>query len=79
MRSYYSHLQAVKSVGEEVLISQKPTFRSSAIFPVLHNQYYSTRIIFMGYWLLKRNIKEIGLLYTLRDTSGVILSRKYLS
>ena len=78
MRSYYSHLQAVKSVGEEVLISQKPTFRSSAIFPVLHNQYYSTRIIFMGYWLLKRNIKEIGLLYTLRDASGIILSRKYL-
>ena len=42
MHSYYSHLQAVKSVGEEVLISQKSTFRSSAIFPVLHNQYYST-------------------------------------
>jgi hypothetical protein len=78
MRSYYSHLQAVKSVGEEVLLSQKPTFRSSAIFPVLHNQYYSSKIIFMGYWLLKRNIKEIGLLYTLRHADGNILSRKYI-
>lgn len=78
MRSYYSHLQAVKSVGEEVLLSQKPTFRSSAIFPVLHNKDYSSKIIFMGYWLLKRNIREIGLLYTLRGANGTVLSRKYL-
>jgi len=78
MRSYYSHLQAVKSTGEEVLITQKPTFRSSAIFPVLHNNDYSSKVVFMGYWLLKRNIKEIGLLYTLRSAEGTILSRKYL-
>lgn len=78
MRSYYSHLQAVKSVGEEVLVTQKPTFRSSAIFPVIHNADYSSKVIFMGYWLLKRNIKEIGLLYTLRAAEGNIISRKYL-
>ncbi len=78
MRSLYSHLQAVKSVGEEVLLTQKPIFRSSAIFPVLHNKDYSSKIIFMGYWLLKRKIKEIGLLYTLRAATGQILARKYL-
>ena len=61
-----------------MLLTQKPTFRSSAIFPVLHNRHYSSKVIFMGYWLLKRNIKEIGLLYTLRDAKGTILSRKYL-
>ncbi len=78
MRSYYSHLQAVQSIGEDILITQKPVFRSSAIFPVIHTQHYSSKVIFMGYWLLKRHIREIGLLYTLRDAQGVILSRKYL-
>jgi hypothetical protein len=78
MRSYYSHLQAVKSTGEEISLSQKPVFRSSAVFPVIHNKHYFTRIMFMGYWLVKRNITEIGLLYTLRNKKGIIISRKYL-
>lgn len=78
MRSYYSHLQAVQSIGEEVSKTQKPIFRSSAIFPVMHNQNYSSKVIFMGYWLLKRHIKEIGLLYTLRNAGGEILARKYI-
>ncbi|MEQ1732913.1 MAG: hypothetical protein ABL940_04535 [Bacteroidia bacterium] len=78
MRTIYSHLQAVKSIGEDVLLAQKPTFRSSAIFPVLHNAHYSSKIIFMGYWLLKRKIKEIGLLYTLRSATGQIIARKYI-
>jgi hypothetical protein len=78
MRSYYSHLQATKSAGEEIALSQKPVFRSSAVFPVIHNQKHFTRIMFMGYWLVKRNITEIGLLYTLRNRKGTIISRKYL-
>jgi hypothetical protein len=78
MRSYYSHLQATKSEGEEVPLSRKPVFRSSAVFPVLHNKNYFTKILFMGYWLVKRNITEIGLLYTLRNAKGVIIARKYL-
>ena len=77
MRSYYSHLQAVKNIGEEVPVNYKPTFRSSAIFPIIHSLDYSSKVIFMGYWLLKRNIREIGLLYTLRNAQGIILSRKY--
>ncbi len=78
MRSYYSHLQAVQSVGETVDKNRKPVFRSSAVFPVLHNAYGSSKVIFMGYWLLKRHIKEIGLTYTLRSELGTILSRKYV-
>lgn len=78
MRSYYSHLEAIKSVGENISLSQKPVFRSSAIFPVIQNSAYSSRILFMGYWLVKRHITEIGLLYTLRDAKGTVLSRKYL-
>ncbi len=76
MRSYYSHLQAVKNVGEEISVTQKPTYRSSAIFPVIHNADYSSKVIFMGYWLMKRHIKEIALLYTLRDSKGQLLARK---
>jgi hypothetical protein len=78
MRSYYSHLEAIKSVGEDISLSQKPVFRSSAIFPVIQNAIYSSRIMFMGYWLVKRNITEIGLLYTLRDAKGNVVARKYL-
>lgn len=78
MRSYYSHIQAVQSTGEEIALHYKPTFRSSAIFPVIHTEHYSSKIIFMGYWLLKRHIKEIGLLYTLRNSDGQFISRKYV-
>ena len=78
MRSYYNHLQAVHSVGETIDLKRKPVFRSSAIFPVLHNDHYSTKVIFMGYWLLKRHIREIGMLYTLRTQVGEIIGRKYL-
>jgi hypothetical protein len=78
MVSYYNHLKSTKSIGEQIINSLKPTFRSSAIFPVLHNKDFSSKVLFMGYWLLKRHIKEIGLLYTLRDESGAILDRKYI-
>lgn len=78
MRSYYSHLQATKTIGEELSLIQKPIFRSSAIFPVLHGKVYSSKIIFLGYWLLKRNISQLGLLYTLRGDKGNILARNYL-
>ena len=78
MRSYQSHLQATQSAGEALVANRKPVLRSSAIFPVLHTDVYSSKVIFMGYWLLKRNIKEVGLLYTLRNAAGTLLSRKYM-
>ncbi|GAB4027510.1 hypothetical protein [Spirosoma koreense] len=78
MRSYQSHLQATQSAGEALVANRKPVLRSSAIFPVMHTDTYSSKIIFMGYWLLKRNIREVGLLYTLRNAAGTLLSRKYV-
>lgn len=78
MRSFYSHLAAVQTEIEQVSTLRKPIFRSSAIFPVLRNEYCSSQILFMGYWLLKRNITEIGLLYTLRNEAGKTISRNYL-
>ncbi|MBD2753125.1 hypothetical protein [Spirosoma validum] len=78
MRSYQSHLQATQSAGETLVANRKPVLRSSAIFPVMHTDTYSSKVIFMGYWLLKRNIWEVGLLYTLRNAAGTLLSRKYV-
>jgi hypothetical protein len=58
--------------GPPIKKSKKPVFRLSAIFPVIGNENFHSRILFMGYWILKREILEIGLSYTLRDGHGVI-------
>ena len=57
-------------------ILKKPILRSSAIFPVIHNEFYSSSIHFLGYWLLKRNIPEVTLIITLRNDIGNTLLRK---
>jgi len=75
MKSFYEHLRSSREFGEEVQNTRKPVFRSSGIFPVIKNSFYSTQILFLGYWLLKRNISEINSLVTLRDQSGNILKR----
>ena len=72
MRSYYAHLKTPDSVKKGYA---KPTYRSSAIFPVINQPGISSRILFMGYWILKRNIKEISQVVTLRSEDGKILHR----
>ena len=76
MKSYYSHLSSRKEFGEKSEHTRKPVLRSSAVFPVIKNENYSTRINFLGYWLIKRNIPEVHLLITLREDSGNIILRK---
>ncbi len=74
MRSYYAHLTttAPAPVGA---IAPRPVFRSSAIFPVMQDEEISSRVLFMGYWILKRNIHEISAIITVRDTQGNMLAR----
>lgn len=72
MRSYYAHLNTVEQKKKG---TAKPTFRSSAIFPVLNMPGISSRILFMGYWILKRNIKEVAAVITLRSSEGQLLHR----
>lgn len=74
MRSYYAHLNTVTSPSNTV-VSSRPTFRSSAIFPVIQKPGITSRILFMGYWILKRNIREIGTIVTLRNMAGQVLAR----
>ena len=77
MKSYFQHLKSTQEFGETHISIKKPILRSSGVFPVIHNQNYSTSIHFLGYWLLKRQIPEVTLTITLREQSGKILLRKY--
>lgn len=75
MRSYYAHLAATSA--PQGAIAPRPTFRSSAIFPVMQQEGMSSRILFMGYWILKRHIHEIAAVATLRSLEGIILARHH--
>ncbi len=72
MRSYYAHLQ---SMVPSVAIPTKPILRTSAIFPVFQEMGISTRILYMGYWFVKRNITALTQVITLRKQDGEILWR----
>lgn len=73
MRSYYAHLQTTNPDAGG--IPSRPIYRSSAIFPVFQNKNISTRLLFLGYWQLKRHIREISAIITLRSDQGEILDR----
>ena len=73
MKSYKDHLVSTDSRNNHLL--RKPIFRSSAIFPVIFNKKLNTNIYFLGYWLIKRNIKEVNILVTIRDKSGNTMKR----
>lgn len=73
MRSYYSHLETATNAGKASI--SKPVCRSSAIFPVMELPSISSRVLFMGYWMLKRHIHQIGSVITLRDLSGQLIYR----
>ncbi len=76
MRSYYAHLATTSS---EEMLTARPTFRASAIFPVIHQEGISSRVLFLGYWMLKRNIDKIASLTTLRNEEGEIVLRKLVT
>jgi hypothetical protein len=42
---------------------------------VLQSPGISSRILFMGYWMLKRNIHELACIVTLRTSTGTVISR----
>jgi hypothetical protein len=75
MRSFYEHIQMDVS-GAKKKALPRPIYRSSAIFPAINRPGISSRILFMGYWILKRHIKQIASIVTLRSETGEILVRK---
>jgi hypothetical protein len=52
------------------------THRSSAIFPAFQSPEVFTRLIFLGYWQLKRQIPEIQAQVSIREGSGALLTQK---
>ncbi len=78
MKSFNQHLRSIHEFSEPIDLTKKPVFRSSGIFPVIKNDSYSTNILFLGYWFVKRKIQEVNLLITLRDSGGKILLRNSL-
>ena len=76
MKTFKQHLVTTHSYGEKHNLIKKPTFRSSAIFPVINNKFLETNIMFLGYWMLKRKILEVTILATLRNQKGKIIKRK---
>ena len=79
MKNFYEHLSSRNEFGETIKDVKKPVLRSSGIFPVIQNSTYKTQILFMGYWLIKRNISEIKSKITLRDKSGKVIKTVFLS
>jgi hypothetical protein len=74
LKSYSNHLVSTQTSGEILPNNYYPTMRSSAIFPArLIKGKIDTIITFMGYWLLKRDIKEITAILTIRSSDGTIV------
>lgn len=75
MRSYYEHLETAMGAAS-AQVPPHPILRSSAIFPVFQREGIHSRILFMGYWILKRNIKEILAVINLRSDKGKLIGRR---
>jgi len=76
MQTYKNYLKSINNSYNYKL--RKPVFRSSAIFPFIVNKQLNTSVHFLGYWLIKRNIKQITILISVRDIKGNLIDRKTL-
>ena len=72
MRSYQDHLSNL-IIKKNLKIIKKPVLRSSAIFPFFLGKQLDTKITFLGYWFLKRKIKEVSVSITIRNKKGIEL------
>ena len=77
MKTIKKHLLSTKSFGEiEKNSLRRPVYKTSAIFPVIHNKSLKTKILFMGYWMVKRGLTLLGFLTSVRDENGVLIHRE---
>tara|TARA_B110000027_G_scaffold131253_1_gene155237 strand:- start:283 stop:1827 length:1545 start_codon:yes stop_codon:yes gene_type:complete len=71
MKSYKAHLQSTSFLNQDVNI-----FRSSAIFPVFLNKHLNCKINFLSYWMIKKKIKEVSCVFSIRDKNGKIIIKR---
>jgi hypothetical protein len=65
MKTYKAHIEDFFTSK-----TKKQVHRSSAIFPLFSNPKMKTRITFLGYFEIKRNLKSVVCKLTLREQSG---------
>jgi len=73
MKTYKNHLTSTSNTKRKNL--SNPVYRSSAIFPFILSNKLNTIIHYLSYWLIKRNIKEVNLLVTIRNKKGNIIKK----
>ena len=76
MKSYGGHLVTTRDL-HKISIPRKPIFRASAIFPAINSPETRTRLCFLGYWKVKRNVAEIACVVTVRSEEGELVGRNY--
>ena len=64
------------NLEKKIISLESQFYEVLEFFPVIQNQQYSSRIHFLGYWLLKRKIPEVTLIISLRNQFGEILLRE---
>ena len=63
--------------GDFKNLEYKPTFKSSAIFFFICNNYIDTKISFLNYWSIKNFNHNVSCLYTLRNQKGKKILRDF--
>ena len=66
MKSYIEHIQSTSKNIKDINIKKVPSkcvFRSSAIFPIFVNKNLNARLLFLGYWMIKKNIFILFLMH----------------
>ena len=74
MKSYQAHLSST-NIKNPKISGNNEVLRSSAIFPFIINDSLDTKILFMGYWLIKRNIKKVSLNISIRSKEGILIKK----
>lgn len=74
MKSYQDHLKTFLNPAPTNICN-----RASAIFPVLFSSQIKTKICFVNYWKLKRNIEDLSCILNLRDSKGALVYKKSFS
>ena len=70
MKSYSEHLKSVNYSGQIKDKVSKAIYKSSCIFPIFESKSIQTKLFFLNYWLIKRNIKQIKRRLTIRYADG---------
>lgn len=59
-------------------LSYMPVFRASALFYVLVDEAVTTKIAFLNYWREKNGNPHVGVLLTVRDVVGALVTRSHV-